>query len=315
MYHPTTRVLTVLELLQTHGRLSGPDLAQRLEVDTRTVRRYVTMLQDLGIPIEAERGRYGSYGLRPGYKLPPLMLSEDEAVAVTLGLLAARRLKLAVAGPAVEGAIAKVERVLPASLRERVQAVQNTLVFDVPDPEAPPSSEIVLALSASAQQGRSVRIEYTAFNGAETNRVIDPYGIVYHGGRWYTVGYCHLNNGLRTFRVDRIRSATPDTCLFERPTGFNSLEYVLNSLAAKPGNWPVEVLLHCSMEFARQVTPPAIASLEETDAGIILRCQARSLEWMARFLVGFECFFTVHAPEELRVALRDLSQTILEYAK
>ena len=142
MYSPTTRLLTLFELLQSHAEIPGSDLAKTLEVDVRSVRRYVTILQDLGIPIEAERGRYGSYGLRPGFKLPPLMFAEDEAVAVALGLLAARRMKLAVAAPAVEGAIAKVERVLPAKLREQVQAVQNTLVFNVPDPEAPPSSEI-----------------------------------------------------------------------------------------------------------------------------------------------------------------------------
>src|SRR6266700_4528281 len=92
MYFPTTRVLTVLELLQSHQRLSGPDIAERLEVNPRTVRRYITMLQDLGIPVEAERGRYGTYRLRPGFKLPPLMFTEEEALALTLGLLAARRL-------------------------------------------------------------------------------------------------------------------------------------------------------------------------------------------------------------------------------
>src|ERR687885_628744 len=91
VYHPTTRVLTVLELLQSHQRLSGAELAERLEVDRRTVRRYVTMLQELGIPIEGERGRYGSYRLRPGFKLPPLMFSEDEALALVIGLLTIRR--------------------------------------------------------------------------------------------------------------------------------------------------------------------------------------------------------------------------------
>src|SRR2546427_12586177 len=90
MYHPTTRVLTVLELLQSHRQISGPKLAERLEVDIRSVRRYITMLQDLGIPIETERGRYGTYRLRPGFKLPPLMFTEDEALALTLGLLAPR---------------------------------------------------------------------------------------------------------------------------------------------------------------------------------------------------------------------------------
>src|SRR5436190_11570694 len=112
MYFPTTRVLTVLELLQSRAKISGPELAERLEVNTRTVRRYITMLQDLGIPVEAERGRHGSYRLRPGFKLPPLMFTEDEALSLTLGLLVARRLGLtsAVAAvPAVESAIAKIE--------------------------------------------------------------------------------------------------------------------------------------------------------------------------------------------------------------
>src|SRR6266702_7910332 len=140
MYHPTTRVLTVLELLQSHRQISGPKLAERLEVDIRSVRRYITMLQDLGIPIETERGRYGTYRLRPGFKLPPLMFTEDEALALTLGLLAVRRLGLAAVAPAVEGALAKVERVMPATLRARIQAVQETLIFDVPPPYATPAS-------------------------------------------------------------------------------------------------------------------------------------------------------------------------------
>src|SRR5689334_14303765 len=101
MYFPTTRVLTVLELLQSHQQMGGPELAQRLEVNVRTVRRYITMLQDLGIPVEGERGRQGAYRLRPGFRLPPLMFTEDETLAVTLGLLAARKLGLTVAAPAV----------------------------------------------------------------------------------------------------------------------------------------------------------------------------------------------------------------------
>src|SRR5918997_6080580 len=99
MYHPTTRVLTVLELLQSRGRITGPELAERLEVNIRTARRYITMLQDLGMPIEAERGRYGAYRLRPGFKLPPLMFTEDEALALTLSLLAARESVPATSAP------------------------------------------------------------------------------------------------------------------------------------------------------------------------------------------------------------------------
>src|SRR5579885_3270820 len=130
MYHPTTRVLTVLELLQSHRRMTGAELAERLEVDIRTARRYVERLQDLGIPVEAERGRYGAYRLRPGYKLPPLIFTEDEAQALTLSLLIARESDLATNDPAFEGALAKVERVLPASTRARIQAVEQTVLFE-----------------------------------------------------------------------------------------------------------------------------------------------------------------------------------------
>ncbi len=126
MYHPTTRVLTVLELLQSHRQMSGPKLAERLEVDVRSVRRYILMLQELGIPIEGERGRYGTYRLQRGFKMPPLMFTE-EARALTLGLLAAKRVGIAMTTPAVEGALAKIDHVLPEAVRERVQALQETL--------------------------------------------------------------------------------------------------------------------------------------------------------------------------------------------
>src|SRR5216683_476086 len=160
MYFPTTRVLTILELLQSRQQLSGPELAQRLEVNARTVRRYITMLQDLGFPVEAVRGRHGSYRLRPGFKLPPLMFTEDEALALTLGLLAARRMGLSAAAPAVEGALAKVERVMPATLRARMEAVQETLIFDVPPPYATPASATLLTFSIATQQRRRITMRY-----------------------------------------------------------------------------------------------------------------------------------------------------------
>ncbi len=314
MYHPTTRVLTLLELLQTHGNLSGPALAARLEVDIRTVRRYITILQDLGIPVEAERGRYGTYRLRPGFKLPPLLFSEDEAVAITLGLLAARRMGLAVGAPAVAGALAKVERVAPAAVRERVQAVQQTLIFAVRPPEAPPAGEIVVTLSQAAQQQRRVQIAYTAWDGTASERTLDPYGLVYHDGRWYTVGHCGLRDELRVFRVDRVRQATLGEMHFTRPPDFDPLRYVLDSLAAKPGNWPVEVLLHASLEELQEHVSPAVAALEPVDAGVVLRCEARNLDWMARYIVSLGCPFVVRRPAELHAALHALAQRILTYA-
>src|SRR5215210_2284116 len=171
VYHPTTRVLAVLELLQAHQRLSGPDLAARLEVDLRTVRRYVTMLQDLGIPVETERGRYGGYRLRPGFRLPPLVFSDDEALALTLGLLSARRLGLVTNAATVEGALAKLDRALPPDVRARVSAVQETLTIDQARGQAFPATTTVMALATAVQEARRVLMRYESAKGELTERL------------------------------------------------------------------------------------------------------------------------------------------------
>jgi len=314
VYHPTTRVLAVLELLQTHHRLSGPDLAARLEVDLRTVRRYVVMLQDLGIPVEAERGRYGGYKLRPGYKLPPLMLNDDEALAITLGLLAARRLGLAVAAPAVEGALAKVERVLPPAVRGRVAAIQETLAFDLTPPPDAPASAVVVALSAAAHEGHRVQLRYADARGEETDRALDPYGLVYLTGRWYAAGHCHLRHDLRVFRLDRVRAVAPRAETFVRPPGFDSLAYVQETLAKMPGAHAVEVLLQTDPEEARRRVPPHLATHESTPDGVLLRFRVESLDWIARLLVGLGRPFVVRDPPELRDELRRLAARIVAAA-
>src|SRR4026208_2048718 len=126
MSHPPTRVLAVLALLQTHGRMSGSELAQRLEVDIRTLRRYIIMLQDLGIPIEGERGRKGAYVVSAGFELPPMMFTNEEALALTVGLISARRLNLADTDRAIESALAKLERVMPLDPKSRAGALAGT---------------------------------------------------------------------------------------------------------------------------------------------------------------------------------------------
>ena len=317
MYFPTTRVLTILELLQSHYRMSGPELAERLEVNTRTVRRYITMLQDLGIPVEAERGRHGSYRLRPGFKLPPLMFTEDEALSLTLGLLVARRLGLTAAVatvPAVESAIAKVERVLPLALRERVQAVQETLILDFPRTGSTPRAEIVVTLCSAAQQQRRVFLRYSSWKGEESERAVDLYGLVYRSGYWYAVGYCHLRTDLRVFRLDRIVYAEMRDETFLRPVGFDSLGYVMRSLAMTPTTWPIKVLLETTMEEAQEYVPAVVATLEEAPEGILLRCSVDNLLWIAHFLASLPCPFGVMQPAELRDELQKLAARIAEMA-
>lgn len=313
VYSPASKLLTMLDVLQSRANVSAAELAERLEVETRSVRRYVTMLQDMGMPIEAVRGRYGGYRLRAGFKLPPLMLTEDEALAVTFGLLAARRLRLAGEVPAVEGALAKVGRVLPLALRERVRAVQETVALDLDTPAYPPADGHLLTFSLAAHEGRCVRMLYAAQGDdatGETERTLDPYGLVYHEGRWYVVGYCHLRDDVRVFRLDRVRRAQRVDETFTQPAGFDSLDFAIKRFAAMPDRWLVEAMLATPLEQVSRSVPPSFATLTETSTGVLFRAYASDLDHTARFLVGLGCAFTVHQPPELLDALRHLAHTI-----
>jgi predicted DNA-binding transcriptional regulator YafY len=315
VYHPTTRLLTALELLQSRRQLSGPELAERLEVNVRSVRRYITMLQDLGIPVEGERGRYGAYRLRPGFKLPPLMFSEEEALAVVLGLATARRLGLAEPALAAAGALAKIERVLPVALRERVLAVQESLVLALSAPGPMPASELVVTFGLAVRQNRQVWLRYRAWGGEESERVLDPYGLVYREGYWYAAGFCHLRQALRVFRLDRVIEASLRNETFTRPADFNALEEVEQGIARTPGVWHVVVLLKTTLEEARRQLSPAFATLEETPDGVLMRCYVNTLEWMVQVLAGLGCPLVIQEPAELREALAAHARRLAAWAE
>ncbi len=315
MYHPTSRVLAVLELLQSKANMSGPELANRLEVDVRTVRRYIMMLQDVGIPIDVTIGRYGGYKLRPGFKLPPLMFTNDEVLALTLGLQAVQKMGVHAMAPAVEGAMAKIERVLPADLRQRVQAAHDLLVVDMHAPEVQVELAILETLSAAAHQCRRVWLSYQTKDDEQTERMLDPYGVVCHNGLWYTVGYCHLRSQLRVFRLDRIQQVKMQQEEFSRPPDFHCLQYIVESVAAIPDAWNVEVLLLMPLEAARSKVPPMLATLEQHPQGVVLYASLADLNWMARFLVSLGCSFVIRRPAELRTALRELAGEVNRLAQ
>jgi predicted DNA-binding transcriptional regulator YafY len=153
MYSPTTRLLTILELLQSHHQMSGSQLASRLEISKRTVRRYIVMLQDMGIPIEAERGPEGAYYLGRGYKLPPLMFNNTEAIALVLGLLVIDAFELPVEIAAIEGALAKIERVMPETLLDQVRALQAAITFSASPPPRSVAAWFCIPLECGCAKG------------------------------------------------------------------------------------------------------------------------------------------------------------------
>jgi predicted DNA-binding transcriptional regulator YafY len=317
MYHPTTRVLAVLELLQTHGRMSGADMARRLEVDGRTLRRYIVMLEQIGIPIMTERGRYGGYALMPGFKLPPMMFTDDEALALSLGLLAARGLGLAEAAPAVASAQAKLERAMPDGLRSRLGAIDDTVRLDLRAPsyrETPPSDNAALsALSMAAKQGRRVHLHYRA-GDADSERDFDTYGLVYYGGYWYAVGHCHLRQDMRTFRLDRVRQVQPAHGEVRRPPGFDALEHLRLAVATVPRKFAARVLLLTDLDSARRAFIDTIGLFEQTADGVLLHNQSDELAWLARQLAAAPFEVQVLEPEALRIELRTVGERLLRAA-
>jgi predicted DNA-binding transcriptional regulator YafY len=295
--------------------MTGAELARRLEVDIRTVRNYVKTLADLGIPIEAERGHYGAYCLRPGYKLPPLIFSEDESLALTLSLLLARETGLAQISPAVESVLAKLERVLPQATSARIQAVEQTVIFERSACHAAPSASAVTMLSVAVQTGQRMRLQYCSASTDMTERMFDPYGVVYYAGRWYTIGYCHLRQEQRLFRLDRIQQVEATSESFSPPVNFDAFEAVQRALATVPSVWQIEVLLETTLEEVQRQTRSPKEWFEEVDHGVILRVDVEDLPWMARFLAGLGVPFIIHRPAELQVALRDYALTLASYAQ
>src|SRR5262249_31090169 len=293
----------LLEALQDRPFSTGPELAVALGVDVRTVRRDITALRDLGIPVEGERGRGGSYRLRPGYRVPPLMFTTGEAAAVALGLIAARRW-----GLEADAALAKVRRVLPDVMRRGVEALEATLGFtDSVDP-SPPDGETLVALADAARRARRVSASYTDSAGVTSTREFSPYGVVAHAGRWYVPAFDGERGAIRCLRADRASSVR-----FLRsvgvppPEGFDATAFVARSLARVPWEHEIEVLLRVDLATASSAFPPTLAELEGCADGTVLRMRAASLDWAAGVLAGSGCGFTIRRPSELREAVRGLA--------
>lgn len=276
----TARVLALLEILQGSGLHTVPDLAVRLGVDERTVRRYVGHLLELGVPVDSVRGRHGGYRLAPGYRMPPLMLTDEEALAVLLGLLTGRRAGLVTTSAAAnESATAKLRRVLPKALGRRLDALLETADFTArPRPTTTPAPEahVLLELAEAARHQRPVTLNYTDRKGRSTDRTVLPYGLVAHYGRWYVTAAAPADTAelagptgpaasageeIRTFRLDRITSLTVQPGSFTVPPDFDPVTALLDGLAHTPWTHEVSLRLHADAQHIRRHLPAGIASL------------------------------------------------------
>ncbi len=316
------RLLQLLSLLQTPREWPGSELAERLQVSGRTVRRDVDRLRDLGYPVQATMGAEGGYRLVAGKALPPLVLDDEEAVAIAVGLRAG-------AGHAVEGieeasvrALTKLEQVLPSRLRHRVKTLQSAtsaLVWGGGGDGASIATETLTVLASAVSGHERLRFSYEAAGGARTRRLTEPYRLISAGRRWYLVAYDLDRDDWRTFRVDRVGDPFATGARFaprEVPTG-DAAEFMRATVWRAAPSYEIDVTFEAPVaEVARRLPEP----LGRPEADGPERCRLRatvkdSLEWVAVRLALVDVDFTVHGPDELATHLRRMGSRLTKSAQ
>lgn len=310
MLETSTRLLELLSLLQVRREWTGPELADRLEVDIRTVRRDVERLRTLGYPVSATRGAAGGYRLGAGGELPPLLLDDEEAVAVAVGLRTA-------AGGTVSGieetslrALAKLEQVLPSRLRRRVSALQ---AYTVPFPGTGPTvdADVLATIAGACRDHETLRFGYTARDDVVTRRHTEPHRLVHTGRRWYLVAHDCDRDDWRTFRVDRIDGKlSPGRRFTERPLpdGGDAAAYVRRSVRSSVERTPARIVLHAPLAALEGKVPPWAGTLEATDDEQTLL--VATYDWPGRLAIhvaGIGVDFTVLEPPAFAEEVRALA--------
>jgi predicted DNA-binding transcriptional regulator YafY len=301
MSNPSSRMLRLLSLLQTHRFWPGTELADRLEVSPRTVRRDVDRLRELGYPVQASRGITGGYQLQAGAALPPLLLDDEEAVAIAVGLRAA-------AAGAVSGieetsvrALAKLVQVMPPRLRRRVDALRS---YTVPAMLGGPRVEasFLIVIAQCCRDGERLRFGYTARGGEPAERLVEPHNLVTLGRRWYLVAWDTERGDWRTFRVDRLREPVSAGARF-RPRevpGGDAAEFVRTKLAQVPRRFQVEVRFRADAARVERVLGYTGTVERENDTTSVFRMAVDNLEWPAAVLGMVGADFEIVGPPELR---------------
>jgi predicted DNA-binding transcriptional regulator YafY len=307
---PASRLLAFLELLQSRPVVDGRAAALDLGVTERTIRRYAVALHDIGIPVDGQPGVGGGYRLRAGTRLPPLMLSDDEATAVALGLVIAER-----RGISAGNALTKIGRVLPERLARRIERLGDDVsLLGEPESAPPLSSETLLTVAEAVRRHRSLEIDYVRGDGTPSTRAIEPLGLVARRGRWYVPAHDRASGELRTFRADRIGSATIGDPARTSEPGFDPAEHVLRMFARFPWEWRIEVIVEAPIDEVSKRISSRLAELTAEGKRTRLELGADSLEWAARLLAGIGADFRVVRPEELRAHVGELAARLARAA-
>lgn len=319
MIETSARLLSLLSLLQTRREWPGSELADRLEVSHRTIRRDVERLRELGYRVTATRGAAGGYQLQPGADLPPLLLDDDEAVAIAVGL------RTAATSGSVEGiaetsmrALVKLEQVLPGHLRRRVNVLQSYTVPMGDRFTTPVAAEVLMAIATACRDHTQLRLEYRRGDGETMDRLVEPHRLVSAGRRWYLVAWDCAREDWRTFRVDRIqRPPVPGRRCAPRPAPARDLAaYVQQGIGTLYRRVTGTLVLDGSLEQLRPRVSPYAGELEALDDDhCLLHTSGTSYREIAAWLCVMDVPFTVREPQELRDELTALAQRAARNAR
>ena len=305
----SSRLLELLSLLQARRDWAGSELADRLEVSRRTVRRDVERLRRLGYPVESLPGPAGGYRLQAGAAMPPLLLDDDEAIAIAVGLRTAARASVTGIEDTAVRALVKLEQVLPAHLRRRVRALgAATMTLPGGGPTVDPQALTVVA--AACRDAERVRFAYRGRDGRSSRREVEPHSLVNVGRRWYLVAWDRHREDWRTFRVDRLARPEPSGARFTPRTlpAADAAAYVEQSLTGAPHRYEARVTLHAPAGQLAGRVPAHWGTIEDRDAH---SCEFRTgdddLGWLALRIAMLGVDFDVHEPPELAEHLRTLA--------
>lgn len=311
MANTSARMLRLLSLLQTHRYWPGGELAERLEVSPRTLRRDVDRLRDLGYPVDANRGVAGGYQLQSGAAMPPLLLDDEEAVAIAVGLRTAAAGVIGGIEETSMRALTKVIQVMPPRLRRRVDALREYTVPAFWGGGGPTVDAMALAVIAqTCRDDERLRFEYTAREGEQTKRHVEPHRLVSLGRRWYLVGWDVEKHDWRTFRADRMVDPKPTGARFRQRDlpGGDAGSFVQDRLKALSAQLRVEVVIQAPAEDVQKTVSYWGTTEAITDTSCRLRMSVDSFEWPAMVLGSVGADFEIVEPAELRDYMRAMGQ-------
>jgi predicted DNA-binding transcriptional regulator YafY len=304
----SARLLELLSLLQARRHWGGVELADRLEVSGRTIRRDVERLRELGYPVESLTGPAGGYALRAGTAMPPLLLDDEEAIAIVVGLGTAARASVAGIEETAVRALLKLEQILPSRLRRRVRAIGSATFTAPVGPTVDPHDLMVIAIAC--RDSERLRFAYRRRDGAESRREVEPHALVNLGQRWYVLAWDREREDWRSFRVDRLtRPASTGVRFAARAIpGGDPAAYIRNSIADRPNRFEARVTLHAPAEEVADRVPARWGTVHEIDANT---CEYRTgdddLRWLALRIAMLGVDFDVHEPPELVEQLEALA--------